>query len=47
MNFDDRMYKTMIEMMLTGSNVSVRGLARRLGVSRQRIYNHLDRKGLR
>lgn len=47
MNFQDRMFEAMVDMMLSGSNVSVRGLARRLGVSRQRIYNHLDRKGLR
>lgn len=47
MKFDDRMFETMIEMMLSGSNISVRALARKLGVSRQRIYNHLDRKGLR
>lgn len=47
MTFDDRMYEAMIQMMLLGSNVSVRALARKLGVSRQRIYNHLDRKGLR
>lgn len=47
MNFDDRMFSAMVDMMLTGSNVSVRALARKLGVSRQRIYNHLDRKGLR
>lgn len=47
MTFNDRMFFAMVDMMLTGSNVSVRSLARKLGVSRQRIYNHLDRKGLR
>lgn len=47
MNFDDRMFEAMVSLMLSTSNVSVRSLSRKMGVSRQRIYNHLERKGLR
>lgn len=47
MKFEDRMFEAMVEMMLSGANISVRALARKLDVSRQRIYNHLDRRGLR